>query len=547
MLLPLLTIGILVAAAMRIGTFFTPGFYPGVDESTYFLTARALATTGSAAIHSPDPLLFVPSMFIETEPGTFSIKYPIGYPLLVTVGYLVAGPMGAFAVNPVMGLLCVIGTMLLARELFGTWVAVVAGLCTALCPMIIYQSSTPLSHISDTTFVVFGLFMLWRWMRSGHWGYAVGAGLLLGYATTIRNTEALLGGVVVWAAVLRYRQIGQPNRVRRFILQFLPMAAAGILAITPMLILQWIAFGSPLRNGYDYTNESTAFAPRFFVRNLPGVLTMLNADPLGLPLLFPAAVVGLVLWLTGLATRSAAAVRNASPAVFVLLWACPTLLVYTAHHWWSPHAVIYLRLFVSVFPGVIIAAAATAEALARGRLAARVVFSGLLIAASIWAAMAAERVMGNRSDLALISNSAALTALESLPPRSLVIASDETCFLTAFLTDHEVIYPSMFDAAEVRRAEAVAAGDVLDLNPLRAQRYFAQVGGKDQAQLDQLLQQLILKHLDQGQRVGLLVQELDDDSPPRREVWAQRLAPSLALGRRHHGDSGWAVYEVGRR
>lgn len=546
-LLPLVMLGILVVAALRIWVYFAPAYYAGVDEASYFLTAKALATTLSPAIHSPDPLLFVPAYMVEVEPGVFYQKYPIGYPLLLAGGYLLGGPTGAFLVNPVMGVLCILGTMLLARDLFGPWPAVVAGACLALCPAIIFQSVGALSHISDACFVVFGLWMLWRWLRVGRWRYSLAAGLLLGFALSIRNTEAVLVAVVAWAALLRYRHIAPPGRLRRLTLQILPMAVGFVIAITPLALFQWRAFGSPFRSGYSFTGESTAFGLDTFVQHLPSLLTMLNTDPFGLPVLLPAALLGLLLWCIGLAMRFPAATRQVSPVVFLLLWIAPTLLLYTAYYWSSPHATIYLRLFISTFPAVIIAAAATADALTRGRLLARITFHGVLLASSFWMIFAAEPQQLNRTTLAWFSESAASTAREALPEGSLLVADKMSAFAAVFATNHQIITPLMFDAAEIQQRQQIAQGPPPhELNAVRAQRYLPLVAGKSQEQLDDLLRQLILQHLEKGQRVGLLTPDLEETegSTPRRELWSRRLAPTLSLRELQRGQASWVVYEI---
>ena len=211
---------------------------------------------------------------IEVRPGEFYQKYPIGYPLLVAAGYLLGGESGAFLVNPVLGVLCILGTMLLARELFGPWTAIVAGACIALCPAVLFQSVSAVSHISDTCFVVFGLWILWKWGQSGRGAYSLLAGFLIGFAVSIRNTEALLIANVAWVVVLRCQSLPRDLRWKHLLQQLLPMACGFLIAAVPLAVYQWCAFSSPIRSGYSFTGESTAFSPADFVQHLPFVLRM---------------------------------------------------------------------------------------------------------------------------------------------------------------------------------------------------------------------------------------------------------------------------------
>lgn len=544
-LLPLLMIGILTIAGLRIWVYFAPAYRAGVDEATYFLTAKALATTGSPAVHSPDPLRFVPNYMVEVEPGVFYQKYPIGYPLLLAGGYLLNGPMGAFLVNPVMGVLCILGAMLLARDLLGAWPAAVTGACMAFCPAVILQSVSALSHMSDACFAVFGLWLLWRWMPGGHWGYALGTGLLLGFAVSIRNTEALLVLVVGWAMWRRAREVGW----RRVMVQVLPMAAGAIVAVTPLLLFQWKAFGSPLRSGYSFSAESTAFSLKYFVERLPLALRMLNVDAFGLPVFVPLAVLGLVVWGVRAAMRVPAAIERSGAVGFLALWIVPTFLLYCAYYWTSPHATIYLRLFFSIVPAVIIAAAATVDAFCRGRAALRAVCAAGLVGVSFWMMSAGEKTQRNLSGLAWIAKVSVDAASGALPRDSVLVTDETAAFFAAFATDYEIVSPLTFDLREVTLRDRNAGGaGPYDLNALRSHRYLPLVAGKSQTELDELLRQFLIDRLEKGQRVGLLAPSMQGSpgQPSPREYWTARVAPTLALRELHRGKSGWVVYEISK-
>src|SRR5579864_2750490 len=87
-------LAVVVLFAAQLWAYFGQGYYAGVDEATYFVTAKSLALHNSPAVHSSDPLAFLPANLNEVRPGVFYQKYPIGFPLLVAAGYKAGGQLG---------------------------------------------------------------------------------------------------------------------------------------------------------------------------------------------------------------------------------------------------------------------------------------------------------------------------------------------------------------------------------------------------------------------------------------------------------------------
>lgn len=84
-----------VLCALLLAGYHVPTF-EGTDENGYLLIGKRLATSGDIAKRTTDPFEFVSGNWVETQPGVFYAKYPIGYPLLVAVAYRFGGPGAVF-------------------------------------------------------------------------------------------------------------------------------------------------------------------------------------------------------------------------------------------------------------------------------------------------------------------------------------------------------------------------------------------------------------------------------------------------------------------
>ena len=331
--------------------FFVPA-YEGTDENGYLGAARRLAVTGSAAKATVHPLEHVSGNMVQTGPGLFYAKYPLGYPWLCAAAYRVGGPAAAFGVNPVLAALGIVGIFLLARALVSTYAGVLAAILLATSPWHTYFGLSALSHSGAIAFAVWGLYYLWRWVEAGGRGNALAAGALTAFTYTIRYSEALLAVPVVAMVVWRYCQLPEgatPTERNRQVARWrqevglLVAGAAG--AVLPLLAFHWTAFGAPWQTGYGLCGETTGFGWHWFAENWWTMLTKLNTP--GLWLVFPLGLAGLAY----------VAVHDARRATLLGLWILPPVLLYTAYYW-APagEGMSYLRFFVSVCPGLIVCA-----------------------------------------------------------------------------------------------------------------------------------------------------------------------------------------------
>jgi hypothetical protein len=183
------------------------------------------------------------------------------------------------------------------------------------------------------------MFLLFRWWRIGKHRHAVLGGLLLGLSAITRYTEAL---ALLPLALIALFQIGRREDLRRS-LAGVAAAAAGWLA--PVAVQ--IAFNLRVLHrltGYGATHESTAFSIGYFVDHWQAALHQLCT--LGLPLLFPLGLAGLLLL-----TR-----RDWRAGLVLWAWTLPNLLLYIAYYW-APDDIAYTRFYLTIFPPLVLGVA----------------------------------------------------------------------------------------------------------------------------------------------------------------------------------------------
>ncbi len=354
--------------------YWTPA-HGGVDQNGYLVGGKMLAETGSMALEPRDaagqldPYQFVGRMWIGAELGTaaerYYPKYPIGLPLLYAgalrlggdgrdadISALPAGnfrealgPWLVYRVSPVAMTLAVLGVFFLARPILGSLGSLLAAIVVGVSPVTLALSDNPNSHAATLCFVTWGMVALLAWWRRGPaqpwtslWRPAL-AGMLLGYAVTIRYTEGLL--LLPMLAIALFNL--SPQKIRSW-LAGVTLLAGWALPVVALLVHNRMAFHA--WTGYDPTNESSGFAWAYFADNWRTMLAQLHDT--GLAFVFPLALAGLL----------AMFVYRWRLALVLTAWVLPNLLIYTFYYWAPDRAgnnVGYLRFFLTAFPPLAIA------------------------------------------------------------------------------------------------------------------------------------------------------------------------------------------------
>ncbi len=136
------------------------------DALTYLMQGRILYS-GSLWLPSPaHPELFIHSLFFLDTDGRFYGKYPIGWPMIVgTFDHLNL----LFVANATLTGVAALLTGLVARELAGKRVAVIAALVFGLSPWVWFHGASFASHVASTC-ALWGF--LWLFLRGWGKGHA---------------------------------------------------------------------------------------------------------------------------------------------------------------------------------------------------------------------------------------------------------------------------------------------------------------------------------------------------------------------------------------
>jgi len=495
-------------AILVMSWWYVPGYGAGVDEASYFLAAKGLATHFDPAYYNDDPLVFVPENMVEARPGVFYPKYPIGYPLLCAIAYRIGGPGAAFLISPILLIAALLGVFFLGRLFLNNLFALVAVFFMALHPAVLHYGVAALSHAADLACSTWCIFFACWWYKKPGWGKALAAGTLLGYAISIRYTEALLALPVgflllarVWDAWRKPAGGGRPTAWRKMILHAAAGAAGGLIGILPLLWYHWSAFGSPFKTGYALTGEAAAFSVSSFVHHFPLALRTLAGFATGLSLFLPLGVLAMAVGLR----------KQFRPAFFFILWCVPTLLLYSAYYWVNAEEpVLYVRFFLTLFPAFVLPALMLVDRLAGKRRVVRYVAAGaivLLSAFNLLSGRGEDRFTGT----AFPDVAAAELIQQALPPDAVIVADGFSAFSIVYYTDTTVLYPGYFsDRWVTERLRPAEPDRPADFNPLRRERFAARVEGKSGEELDELLRQRLLAFARDHRTLALVTMSYSD-------------------------------------
>ncbi|MGH9838598.1 MAG: YfhO family protein, partial [Blastocatellia bacterium] len=182
---------------------------------------------------------FVPLGYdLGPRTGTMTPFYPVGLPLHMAAGALIAGwETGPFLIGPLTAVLCLILIYLIAVELGLSRGYAMAG--AAILGANVTFLFMALSPMSDVPATCWSLAAIWASLRSRKKeGWAAFAGAAFGMAVLIRPTGVLLLPPIFFCMRLK------PRTLLLFVLGGLPLAAT-------LLAYNAAAYGHPLQSGYQ--------------------------------------------------------------------------------------------------------------------------------------------------------------------------------------------------------------------------------------------------------------------------------------------------------
>jgi hypothetical protein len=346
------------------------------------------------------------------------------------------------------------------------------------------------------------MYLLLRWSRTGWWLTALGAGLLLGYAVTIRYTEGLLLLPMALAVALAWS-----DERGRLWTGGLAMAGGWLLPVGALVTFNLFAFGAI--TGYDPTNESTGFRFEYFVDNWETMLR--HVDTMGMLLLFPLAIVGLVsmFW------------WHWRLALLLASWIVPALLVYTFYYW-APDGwgIGYMRFFLTVLPALAVAAFALLAYLMQSMPAARpawVAATGVLVALGLLAQLntsVPQLEVEQLNRLALLEKAEGIT--RRVPPGSVLFSRDrQLLHHLQFVADYRLYSDEPFNWRYVQRLENADPDEPQALQPQRALALYELLKDRTGRELVEENRRLVRAWLERSTRVFAVV-------PNRPQPWRRR-------------------------
>lgn len=513
--------------------YFTPACGEP-DTAGYLWMADHFAAGRLPRETADDPLLYQSHVWVEHADGMLTAKYAPGFPLAMALGIRLAGEAGAFAINPLAGAMTLIGVWLL----FGVWMsrgaAVFATLALAINPIFLVYTGYPLTHALNLALIVWGMYCLWRWHRSAGLGAAGGAGLLLGAATTVRTTSAVLvlvACVMVLSAAWTHRR--SPGRLGTGVL----MLGTGYLAVMGLYgVYNTALFGRPWITGYALSQEQNAFSMAGLYSaagwTLQGLMQIVG------PLLFGLGLLGML------------TARGFGQKIARLLWWIPIWLIYASYYW--ANSVLqnsFLRFYIATIPVFIGSAFELIDRLVGnrfGRCFVMLVFMGL----TFWMDGGDTPAYLNRvvaSPALKLQEQAGKLAAAHLPDGAIVLAQ----YPAAFRLGRGKGF-ALYDLAHFESARHLQPGpNAPRWQPARHERIM-QIYAQQAPNMDAMLVNHILTGLDAGETVAFIVPDQRLDQIRRRLGEGFHLDELAAWDTEHVHWRGrtrsqtWGVYAVRR-
>lgn len=521
-------------AVLLVGAFFLASrayFVPahsGVDQNGYLVGGRLFAENLSmeyipilpGARSEFDPHQFVGRMWVGAELGTprerYFPKYPLGYPLLVAgalwIGGPTWGPVAAYGINPVAMALAIAATYLLAREIAGALPGFCATAVFASSPVTMGLATSPNSHATAVCAVAWGMYLLLRWWHAHGRARALAAGLLLGYAATIRYTEATLILPILLVAWFSFRREAWREPCLLILGWAIPIA---------LLILHNFATMGTV-TGYDSTNESLGFSLHYAAENWETMIRQLGG--IGLYFIFPFSVLGL-LWMFW---------WNWKQASVLAAWIIPCMLAYVFYYWApDPLAaqqqgvyISYLRFFLKIMPALVACGFwlfARLIELARNTqqpatIAAATLAMGVATCASVAvhlqnSTFAAEDDQNRR--LLLQMNTEEILA--AAPAHAAIFSADtQLLHHLQFVGDYALYNGETFNKSFVQNLPNLRPDEPQAWEPGRRESLYKRLKDASQPQLDDQARRIINSALSSGRRVFFVVPGRENDPTIRR-------------------------------
>ena len=178
------------------------------DEVAYLLQAKIYATGQLTAPAPPEALQPGLEYYLfEIRDGRWIVTPPPGWPAVLSLGVLMGAP---WLLNPLLAALCIPLAYWLVRRVWSRETAILTCILMAVSPWYLGTAASLMPHIASLFLLLSCWLLLVRSTQGDGWiGWALVAGLAMGWVFVIRQLEGVLLGVLTGLWLLTYvRQIG---------------------------------------------------------------------------------------------------------------------------------------------------------------------------------------------------------------------------------------------------------------------------------------------------------------------------------------------------
>ena len=498
------------------------------DTAAYFTLAERLAKGGPVGVVEGDPFLYQWYSWVENHRGETVSKFAPGYSLLMAAAMKLGGEKTAFALNPFLGTLTLIGAYLLFRLWLSTFGSLLATFALATTPLFIRYTGYPLAHSADIFFITWGMFALFKWTETPRTAWALAASLLLGYSQLVRPPNALLAMPVLAAAAFVLARPWPAER-RQWAQAAALLAAYAVFPIVHLLYNASV-FGGPLTTGYALSGEQSAFSLSRLPRNAPYALRAMGNTGLGIYL--GLGLVGLVMG------------RDWRQTVLKLLWVFPIVLLYVMYYWAPrPPAGAYARFFLGLYPALIGSAFIPLERLSLSVPRQRALAAGLCALVFVMYFPGAFKLERSKSRGSMLLHEQASDLAEThLKDGAVVFGSRQPGIYLSRGKGFRVYELEAFEANRVSTVvDSVRIPQARVMFQPTKQQHLRQFYAVNARRLEALLRERVESFLAEGRQVAFVVPK------GQRLRYAGILGTDLTfncLTEWQFGEQAWGIYEV---
>ncbi len=199
------------------------GHFPAVEDGHYYDTiARRVASGGGYTWVWPDGAV------------TYAAHYPVGYPALLALAYVLFGVSGgvAMSVNALFGAASAYAAHRLVTYSGGArWSATAVGVAVGLHPALVpYTAAVMTEGVTASLWVIAAALAATASVRSHPWRWLVGCAVVMAIATLVRPQSLVLAPI--FGGLGASARTGAFERARR---------AAAVLAVAVVCVLPWTA------------------------------------------------------------------------------------------------------------------------------------------------------------------------------------------------------------------------------------------------------------------------------------------------------------------